>query len=218
MIQPDDLGIKNLKFMLLCFENMSGLCINFRKSEVIVLGTTDEDQIRIANLLNCKLGSLPFTYLGLPISDRAVAAVDWGTLTVKVGRRADPWMGKFMSSAARLMLINACLSNLPLHAMGAYLLGDGIHQVLRGIRARFFWEANGPKRKYNWVRWDALCKPKSLGGLGIIDTKIMNMCLMAKWIWKLYAGDQGLWAKIIWRKYLWTKDLLTDSYRLGSQF
>jgi hypothetical protein len=167
MIQPDDLGIANLKFMLLCFGNMVGLCINFHKS-------------RIANMLKCKLGSLPFTYLGIPISDRVVAAVDWGPLTVKMGKRANPWMGKLMLSAARLTLINDCLSNLPLHAMGAYLLGDGIHLVLRRIRTRFFWEANGPKRKYHWVRSDAMGKPRSLGVLGIIDTKIMNISLLGK--------------------------------------
>jgi hypothetical protein len=66
--------------------------------------------------------------------------------------------------------------------MGVYLLGEGIHLQLRRHRARFFWEANGPRRKYHWVRWEALCKPKSLGGLGIIDTRLMNICLMTKWI------------------------------------
>jgi hypothetical protein len=83
------------------------------------------------------LGSFPFTYLGLPIGDKVIATVDWGPLTLRVGRRADPWMGKFMSSAARLTLINACLSNPPL-AMGVYLLGEGIHLVLQRHRARYF--------------------------------------------------------------------------------
>ena len=57
MIQPDDLAIANLKFILLCFESLSGLRINFHKSEVMVLGSPDLEQQRIANMLNCKLGS-----------------------------------------------------------------------------------------------------------------------------------------------------------------
>jgi hypothetical protein len=109
-------------------------------------------------------------------------ASDWDPLGLKVVKRVDRWMGKFLSSAVRLILINACLSNLPMHAMGLCLLGTGMHQVFNKHRARFFWEANSPKRKYHWVRWDAMCKPKSLGGLGIVDTKLMNICLMAKWI------------------------------------
>ena len=60
--------------------------------------------------------------------------------------------------------------------------------------------------------------PKALGGLGIMDTKRMNQCLMAKWIWRLSAGEQGLWADILRNKYLRTKDLLVDNHTHGSQF
>jgi hypothetical protein len=118
MFQPKELEIANLKFILLCFENVSGLRINFYKSEVLVLTATAEEQGRIAILLNCKQGSFSFTYLGLPIGDRSLLASDWGLITSKVEKRADPWMGKFMSSAERLILINACLSNLPMHTTG----------------------------------------------------------------------------------------------------
>jgi hypothetical protein len=41
---------------------------------------------------------------------------------------------------------------------------------------------------------------------------------MAKWIWKLYAGEQGLWEDILRAKYLQFKDLLVDKHHLGSQF
>jgi hypothetical protein len=74
MTQPEEMGIANLKFLLLCFELMPGLCINFHKSGVMVLGTSAETQHRVANMLNCKLGTFPFTYLGLPISDQALVA------------------------------------------------------------------------------------------------------------------------------------------------
>jgi hypothetical protein len=53
------------------------------------------------------------------------------------------------------------------------------------------WEVNYPRRKYHWVGWDGMCMLNTMSGLGIMDTKIMNICLMAKWIWKLYAGEQG---------------------------
>jgi hypothetical protein len=55
---------------------MSGLRINFHKSEVMVLGASPLEQQCIANMLNCEVGSFRFTYLGLPISDRALTAVD----------------------------------------------------------------------------------------------------------------------------------------------
>jgi hypothetical protein len=36
LIEPSDEGITHLKLLLLCFENMSGLKINFDKSEVLL--------------------------------------------------------------------------------------------------------------------------------------------------------------------------------------
>ena len=66
MVEGSELDIINLKFLLLCFETMSGLKINFDKSEVVVLGYSPEEQQRIANNLNCKLSSFLVTYLGCP--------------------------------------------------------------------------------------------------------------------------------------------------------
>ena len=54
----DDLGIADLKFLLLCFETMSELKINFNKSEVVVTGVDKVEQQQIANLLTCNISYL----------------------------------------------------------------------------------------------------------------------------------------------------------------
>jgi hypothetical protein len=61
----------------MCFEEMSGLKINYHKGEVIVMGQPIETQHRVADMLNCKLGAFPFVYLGLPISDRKLTLEQW---------------------------------------------------------------------------------------------------------------------------------------------
>jgi hypothetical protein len=48
---------------------MSGLKISYHKSEIFVSGATKEERAEITNLLNCRQGSLPFKYLGIPICD-----------------------------------------------------------------------------------------------------------------------------------------------------
>jgi hypothetical protein len=101
MIQANMLGIANLKIVLLCFENMIGFQINFHKSEVLFLGYLDLGQERIANKLNCKQGKFPFTYLGLPIGDLAITALDWGPVSCKMAKHTNLWLGKLMSSATR---------------------------------------------------------------------------------------------------------------------
>ena len=52
------------------------------------------------------------------------------------------------------------------------------------------------------VRWEHICQPKELGGLGVINTKILNWCLMAKWAWKTLTKQGGLWLDIFRAKYL----------------
>jgi hypothetical protein len=44
MVEGSELDLVNLKFMLLCFEAMPGLKINFDKSKVVVMGFNPEKQ------------------------------------------------------------------------------------------------------------------------------------------------------------------------------
>lgn len=82
--------IRNMKFILYCFECMSGLKINYHKSEVIVVGVDREFQDLIANGLNCKVGQLPMTYLGLPISDRFLGNKAFSYLGTKLRKNLQP--------------------------------------------------------------------------------------------------------------------------------
>jgi hypothetical protein len=54
----------------MCFEDMSGLKVNYHKSKVILMRKPMGEQQRVANMLNCNLGAVPFMFLGLPILDR----------------------------------------------------------------------------------------------------------------------------------------------------
>lgn len=65
---------------------------------------------------------------------------------------------------------------------GLFLLDDGVHKQLETIRSRFFWEADGLKRKYHMVRWEDLCTPKNQGVLAYNILKKMNLALITKWI------------------------------------
>lgn len=214
--QPDDQSVATVKTILICFEAMSGLKINYSKSQVFTVAMSDDEGTDIANALNCQKAELPMTYLGLPCADRALTEGDWDPTTLKVAARCDPWEGKLMSSAARLTLTNACLSAIPTFAMGLFLLGEGIHGKFDKIRARFFWEADAKKRKYHMIRWADLCRPKKQGGLGITNTRFMNLALISKWIWKLAQNDDGLWAKLLKAKYFPSRSFFNTNSK-GSQ-
>jgi hypothetical protein len=61
----DKEAIRNLKCVLMLFEQVSGMRINFHKSEWVPMNL-DEDQIHeIAHVVSCPVGSFPIKYLGV---------------------------------------------------------------------------------------------------------------------------------------------------------
>ena len=159
---------------------MSGMKMNFHKSEVILMGGEEGEHARVANIINCQEGAFPFKYLGFTIADRKLTITDLEPVVAKVGFYTEPWQGKFMSSTARLTLVDACLSSLPLHTMVLFLLPKGIHAGLDKHKGCFFWEEKGNKHKYHMVSRADICKPRNQIGLGVSSTRWLNTVLMAK--------------------------------------
>lgn len=73
---------------------MSGLKINYHKSEVVVFGVNTEEEQRIANMLNSKVGKLPMKYLGVPVSDHHLGVYAFDSLPIKIGKRLQPLEGE----------------------------------------------------------------------------------------------------------------------------
>lgn len=71
MVDGSVQSIVNLKILLYCFEWLSGLKINFHKSEVFVFWCSREEEEEMANMLNCKLGE----YDGYPCARRISADI-----------------------------------------------------------------------------------------------------------------------------------------------
>jgi len=61
--------------------------------------------MRAATILNCTLGSLPFTYLGLPIKVTTLTREDWQPLIGKVEKRLANWKGNVLSKGRRLLYV-----------------------------------------------------------------------------------------------------------------
>jgi hypothetical protein len=116
-------SIVTTKLLMYYYEAMSGLKINYEKSEVFVVGVEEEEQIRVANLFNRKVGSFPTKYLGVPIVSRKLLASEFDFLNYKVVKRLGMWQP--VSIGGRLVLINSCLDNIASYVMGFYLLSDG---------------------------------------------------------------------------------------------
>ncbi|KAE8812740.1 ABC transporter G family member 37 [Hordeum vulgare] len=145
MVEGTDDDISNLKFLLLCFQQMSGLKISFNKSAIMVMAYPPTAAQSIADRFNCKLGSFPTSYLGIPITDSRLSVADLQPTVGKLQPRIEPWQGRWLSKAARTILINSSLSSLLLFLMTFHNLPKTLHHEIATIQARFFWVSEGDK-------------------------------------------------------------------------
>jgi hypothetical protein len=51
---------QNMKLLLVAFEQMSGLKINYHKNELFCIGEAKDHEVQYENLFGCKKGSYPF--------------------------------------------------------------------------------------------------------------------------------------------------------------
>jgi hypothetical protein len=105
---------KNMKLMLCAFEQLSGLKINFHKSELFCYGAAKANQLEFTQIFGCNVGSFPFRYLGIPIHHRKLLNKDWKHVEEIFQKRLSCWRGKMLSVGGRLVLINSVLSSLPM--------------------------------------------------------------------------------------------------------
>ena len=82
-IQDDLEMAQNLKWLLYLYESMSGLKINFNKSEVIMISQNHDKSMTYSEMFNCAIGEWPIKYLGVPVSGSKLHVGDWTSLVEK---------------------------------------------------------------------------------------------------------------------------------------
>ncbi|GKD75092.1 reverse transcriptase domain, reverse transcriptase zinc-binding domain protein [Tanacetum coccineum] len=105
---------KALMSILRCFEEVSGLRVNFNNSKLYGLGVSDEELGSMASGMGCDIGEFSFTYLGLPIGENMSRVNAWKPVVDKFKNCLADWKAKTMSFGGRLTLVKSVLGSLPL--------------------------------------------------------------------------------------------------------
>src|SRR3989337_3062822 len=149
---------RNLKLLLCAFEDLSGLKINFHKSELFCFGEAAEVAPDYAEIFGCQLGQFPIRYLGIPIHYRRLTTAEWKHVEERLEKRLASWKAKLLSYGGRLILINSVLTNMVLYMLSFFHLTKGVVQHLDYFRSRFFWQCDNESKKYRLARWGVLCR------------------------------------------------------------
>jgi hypothetical protein len=105
----------------------------------------------------------------------------------------------------------------------------GVVDVVDRARRHCLWRRKDKEKIHSLAAWNMICKPKSKGGLGIIDLRIQNVALLLKYLHKFYNNDDTPWVQLVRDSYyfeavphatvlvgsFWWRDVfsLVDQYR-----
>jgi hypothetical protein len=197
----EDYHLKNLKCCLVWFECLSGMRINYHKSEIVPINVSSKECIKIARFFSCPLGDFPIKYLGVPLRYEKLRREDIQPLVDKILKKIVGWRGKLLSQAAKLTLIRSCLASIPVYLLSFIKFPKWAIKILNSHMSNCLWNDSEGNHKYHLVNWDNVSMCKEYGGLGIPNLRDLNICLLASWI-KRYQADNGkLWKEVIDVKY-----------------
>lgn len=105
--------IEGIKVVLIIFQMMTGLQVNFHKSCLYTSTTYKCLAIAWAKTLGCELGKFPFEYLGATIGGNPNRKKFWVLVTKKVSTKLASWRASTLSQTGRLVLIKSVLDAIP---------------------------------------------------------------------------------------------------------
>lgn len=191
-----------LKAILHTFSESTGLKMNYSKSCMVPINVAEEKMHLLASTFGCKIGSLPFTYLGLLLGTTKPRVIDFSPLVDRVERRLSS-ITSYLSYGGRLTMINSVLSSLPTYFMCTLKLPKKVIEHIDHARRHCLWRKSRENqgRCVSLASWEKVCKPKKKGGLGVIDLKLQNEALLMKHLHKFYNQHDLPWVKLIWQSY-----------------
>lgn len=111
-VQNNDHSFIGLKKILLLFQVVTGLSINFNKSQVFHPSNDCMNVSSGMNILGCQFGIMPFSYLGAWVGqDRKVCSM-WSFLKSSMNSKLGGRKCNYLNMAGRIVLLKSCLNSI----------------------------------------------------------------------------------------------------------
>lgn len=189
-----------LEGLLKSFSDSSGLHVNFKKSFLVPINVLEEKSLHLAHTFGCDTGSIPFTYLGLPLGTTRPTIAEFSPLITKFEKRLTG-ISRFLSYQGRHILVNSVFSALATFYMCSLQLPPAVIKQIDKYQKHCLWSGGDINRKGSCLAaWDIACRAKEEGGLGIVDIKNQNVALLIKFLDTFYNHADIPWVQLTWAK------------------
>ena len=114
-------------------------------------------------------------------------------------------------------MIKAVAQAVPTYAMSCFRLPIRLCQEIEAMIRKFWWSQGQDQNKICWVKWNSLCHPKGVGGMGFREMRKFNDALLGKQVWRLLKNTSSLFHRVFKAKFFPNGTLLdAKSNRRGS--
>jgi hypothetical protein len=146
LLQADARQLFFLKALLHNFASSIGLHVNYSKSHMYPINVSQEKLSHLANTFGCFIGSMPFTYLGLPMGTTKPRMEDLTPMMDRVERRLSA-CSTWLSYSGRLEMVNSAITPITTYAMCTIKLPKGVIDNIDHVRKQCLWRGNDSERK-----------------------------------------------------------------------
>ncbi|GAU34020.1 hypothetical protein TSUD_393660 [Trifolium subterraneum] len=119
-------NVRALRAILVLFETMSGLMVNFHKSMLVGVNISESWLGEAATALCCKVGKIPFLYLGLSIGGDPRRLGFWEPVLARLKNRLSGWKSRFLCFGGRLVLLKSVMTSRPVYAHSFFKAPSGV--------------------------------------------------------------------------------------------
>ena len=116
--------------------------------------------------------------------------------------RINSWTARKLSYASRAQLVQTVLFGVQAYWAQLFIFPAKIAKLIESMCRSYLWSGAGQITKKALIAWERVCRPRSEGGLGLINMHIWNRAAIAKLCWDLENKEDKLWIKWIHTYYL----------------
>lgn len=165
----------------------SGQKVNEAKSEIFFINTKTKMENQICQIMGYEKGVFPCKYLSIDLEKSTKSRKVWHNTLGKMEARIGSWKDKWLLKVRKSIKIRSILFAILTYPLSCLPLPKHLLHKFKAKLRNFLWNDCEESKKLALLKWDKICKPKELGGLGIKNLIWKNEALGDKLIWRLYS-------------------------------